>query len=494
MVRLGATPEAGVNCAVAENQVSGAPPDDRKADWVELFRDGRGTYTALLNLGIALHALDVFIITTIMPSVIADIGGLSYYTWTNLLYMVGSITGAASGAYMHSRFGGRRGYFYGGIVLLVGTVGCSIAPDMASLLVARTVKGFGGGLVMAQSMALIRELYEPRIRTRILALVTTTWSVAAVLGPALGGVFAEIGWWRGAFWATTPFVLGFLWLAWRSIPDAPPAGSTMRLPWRRLASLTLGVVCVGVTSVLDNIAATALLLIAAIALVWLTFRLDEISDHRLFPSKPMSFVLPVGTAYWIFFLISVTHSALLIFTPLFLQVLHGLTPLYIGYLSLVFSFGWTAGALIVSGWSGRLEHAGSVGGMLLTALCTAIMAAEIVTGSLMLISVVITVAGVGIGATNVVATAWGMAVARPGEENVTASSMPMIRSLGVAFGAAGAGLVANAAGLSGGTAPDTVANVAVWVLGLTAVVPVLAAGFALRAAFFPSPAAIEAAE
>ena len=51
-----------------------------------------------------------------------------------------------------------------------------------------------------------------------------------------------------------------------------------------------------------------------------------------------------------------------------------------------------------------------------------------------------------------------------------------------------------AAGLSGGTAPETVANVAVWVLGLTAVVPVLAAGFALRAAFFPSTAAIEAAE
>ncbi len=96
---------------MAENQVSGAPPDDRKADWAELFRDGRGAYTALLNLGIALHALDVFIITTIMPSVVADIGGLSYYTWTNMLYMIGSITGAASGAYMHSRFGGRRGYF-----------------------------------------------------------------------------------------------------------------------------------------------------------------------------------------------------------------------------------------------------------------------------------------------------------------------------------------------------------------------------------------------
>lgn len=474
---------------MADNQGSAVPPDDRKADWVELLRGGRAVYSVLLNLGIALHALDVFIITTIMPAVVADIGGLSYYTWANMLYMVGSIAGAASGAYMHSRFGGRRGYVYGGIVLLIGTIGCSIPPDMTSLLVARTVKGIGGGMVMAQSMALVRELYEPRLRTRMLAVITTTWSVAAVIGPAFGGVFGEIGWWRGAFWATTPFVLMFLWMAWRRVPDTQATASTMRLPWRRLSLLTLGVLCVGVTSILEGAASMVIMLAVAVAMVWLTFRIDGASDHSLFPSRPMSFTLPVGTAYWIFFLISFTHSGLLIFTPLFLQVLHGMTPLYIGYLSLVFSFGWTAGSLVISGWSGRREHMGSVGGMVLTAACIGIMAAEMATGSLTLITVLIAIAGIGIGATNVVSTAWGMAVARPGEEHVTASSMPMIRSLGVAFGAAGAGLVANAAGLRAGTAPETVADVAVWVLGLTAVIPALAAIFALRAALFRDAAA-----
>ncbi len=473
-----------VNCAMVENNGTAAPQKDRKADWADLFRDGRGVYSILLNLGIALHALDVFIITTIMPSVVADIGGLSYYTWTNMLYMVGSITGAACGVLMRTRFGSRRGYVYGGLVLLAGTAGCALAPDMASLLAARALKGFGGGLVMAQSMALIRELYEPRIRTRILAVITTTWSVAAVVGPAIGGVFAEIGWWRGAFWATAPVVLGFLWMSWPWIPETQAAGNVQRLPWRRLSLLTLGVLCVGLTSQVISQGLIAVLLIVAIALVWVTFRLDEASDHGLFPSRAMSFVSPVGTAYWIFFLISVTHSALLIFTPLFLQVLHGVTPLYVGYLSLAFSLGWTAGSLIVSGWSGRLEHFGSVAGMVLTAVCIAVMAVEMVDGSLTLITIVITVAGVGIGATNVVSTAWGMAVARAGEESVTASSMATIRSLGVAFGAAGAGLVANAAGLRTGTDPETVAGVAVWVLGLTVVPPALAALFALRAALW----------
>ena len=74
-----------------------APPAaDRKASWMELLQGGRAPYTILLNLGIGLHALDVFVVVTIMPSVVADIGGVSFCTWTSMLYMVGSICGAAA--------------------------------------------------------------------------------------------------------------------------------------------------------------------------------------------------------------------------------------------------------------------------------------------------------------------------------------------------------------------------------------------------------------
>ena len=130
-----------------------APPSDRKANWIELLQDGRAAYTILLNLGIGLHALDVFVITTIMPAVVADIGGVSFYTWTSMLYMVGSIVGAAAGGHIRARLGRQRGYVWGGVILMIGTVGCAVPPDMATLLAARTLKGIGGGLVIAQSMA-----------------------------------------------------------------------------------------------------------------------------------------------------------------------------------------------------------------------------------------------------------------------------------------------------------------------------------------------------
>ena len=463
-----------------DNNGTADPARSGKADWIDLFRDGRGIYTVLINLGIGLHALDIFIITTIMPTVVADIGGLAYYTWATMLYMVGSITGAASGGYMRDQLGRRRGYLIAGVVVLVGTVGCAVPPDMASLLAARAIKGFGGGLLVAQSMALISELYDTRMRTRILAFVTTTWSVAALIGPALGGVFAEIGWWRGAFWATVPFVLIFGWITWRSLPASAPSDVDRPLPLARLGLLTLGVMCVGVTSQVEDAVAISVLLFAATALVWFTFRLDGASDHALFPSRALSFFSPVGLAYWVFFLISVTHSALLIFVPLFLQVLHGISPLYVGYLSLVFSLAWTVGAIAVSGWSGSWERYAATGGMVLTTAGIALMGAEMVGGSMMMITFYFAIIGIGIGATNVLMTAWGMTVARKGEESVTASSMPMVRSIGVAFGAAFAGLVANAAGLDQGTRPEIVANAARWVMAVTVVPPALAVLITLR--------------
>jgi len=454
------------------------------ARWSALFRDGRGVYTLLLNLGISLHALDIFIIITVMPTVVADIGGLPYYTWTSALYMVGSIVGAACGGHMHARFGRRRGYLYGGLVLLAGSIGCAIPPDMATLLVARVVKGVGGGLVLAQSMILVRELYDGQLRTRMLALITGIWSVAAVIGPALGGVFGELGWWRGAFWATVPFAIGFCWMAAKAVPESTPENTGRRLAWRRLTMLAAGVVCVSLTSEYKQPVPAALLVVAAVALTWATFRRDAASADRLFPSHPLSLFSPVGLSYWVYFLISVTHTSLLIFAPLFLYVLHGMSPLFVGYLSLIFSFAWTGGSVLASGLSQRSGGIAAVAGMVLCAASIAVFAVGVVGGfaaPLVTVSVAITLAGFGIGATNVQMTAFGMAAALPGEESVTASSMPTIRALGVAFGAAISGLVANTAGLDGGATPETVRRVAIWVLAMSAAVPLLGALSTLRA-------------
>jgi len=241
------------------------------------------------------------------------------------------------------------------------------------------------------------------------------------------------------------------------------------------------VLTVGMTGQVGSPLATALLLAAATGLVWLSFRIDAASDHRLFPTAALSLFAPVGLAYWVYFLISLTHTCLLIFAPLFLGVLHGMSPLWVGYLALVFSIGWTVGSVAVSGWSGGRERIATVGGMILAAASIVVFAIATVGGPLMLVTISITVCGLGIGMSNVQMTAFGMSAARKGEESVTASAMQTVRSLGIAFGAAIAGLVANAAGLDRDIGAPTVANVALWVLGMTVAAPMIAALCAWRA-------------
>jgi len=452
-----------------------------RGSWSDLFRDGKAKWTLLLNLGVGLHALDVFIINTIMPTVIADIGGLSFYTWASMIYMVGSIVGAAAGHHLRVRLGKRDGYLWGGLVVLIGTIGCALPPDMFTMLVARFVKGLGGGFVIAQTQALVRDYFEPKIRTRMLGTITTTWSVAALLGPFFGGAFAEIGWWRGSFWSQVPFIVLFLWGAWKTIQPEIAQEPYRRLPWRRLLMLAAGVIAAGITSQTQNPLLNFSLIALSCGLVWITFLRDGQSADKLFPTKPLSLFNAVGLAYWVYFLISALHSALLMFAPLFLQEMHGISPLYVGYLSLVFSVGWTIGSLSVSGVSGFSERLATVCGMIGATIFILVFLWAVLVGSLLWLTISITFVGVAVGITNVLMISFGMSVAKDGEDSITASSMQTIRSLGVAYGAAAAGLIANMAGLEKGTDINTLENVAIWVLGATALTPALCAIFCLRA-------------
>ena len=65
--------------------VNETPPEEGTG-WADMFRGKRGVYTVLLNVGIGVHAIDVFVITTVMPAVVAEIGGVEFYAWTTMLY------------------------------------------------------------------------------------------------------------------------------------------------------------------------------------------------------------------------------------------------------------------------------------------------------------------------------------------------------------------------------------------------------------------------
>jgi MFS family permease len=433
-----------------------------KGSWSEIFRNGLGLYSALVIGGIAMNATQMLVIAIIMPTIVRDIGGASFYTWAAMLYTIGSIVGGASTGLVWSHLGARRAYTLGAAVFALGTVCCALAPDIGALIAARGIQGWAGGLVSGSGMALITSLFDARLRTRIIAISQGTFTACHLSGPLVGGMFAAIDWWRGSFWLMAPLMLGFAVLAYCRIPDRLSREAERSrfagVPFLRLGTLAAGVVCVAGSGSVSGLAPRALLIAGAVALVGLTFRLDGQAADRLFPRRALSLNAPIGLALWILALHGMTQTSVTLFLPLLLQVVHQVSPVVINFLSIVISMGWTAGTFTASGWSGRRERIALASGPVIATTGLACLTAVALLPGLLAMTISAFVMGIGIGVYNVHLVARAMDSAAADEQRSTAAALTSVRSIGTAFGAAIAGVVANAAGLGAATDPAAVGH------------------------------------
>jgi MFS family permease len=441
------------------------------ASWSALFHGRHLAYLVLLSLGVGVHAVGIHLVATVLPSVVADLGGAAFYTWATMLYIIASIIGTACGAPFKARLDLRRGYIVGVLVELVAWAGCALAPHIAVLLLARAIQGFGSGLLVALAYSMVSEVYTETMRARVLSAMSGVWGVAALLGPIVGGGFAGSGWWRGAFWVAIPILILLGVVAWQFLPEHVATGVTGDFPAARLTLLGLGVLGVAASGLVTPVVWRLMSLGSAAGLVWFAFRLDSNGTNRLFPSRPLSLNTLVGTASWLFFLFGTTTGIITVFLPLVLHILHGLSLLSAGYINALLSLTWTVLALCSASLRERQVRRVIWLGPLLMLLGAVGLRIYVVGGPLPLIGVCVALVGAGIGLCYAHISSWTMAAAKLGEESQTASAIPTIQSLGVAFGAAAAGLVANAAGLAMGVAPEAVASATGWVYQLSLIPP-----------------------
>lgn len=465
----------------APQRAGRADEASEKGSWAELFSGGHALYSTLIIGGIALHATQVLVIAIIMPTIVTDIGGAAYYTWAAMLYTIGSIIGASSTGVVWSRFGARKGYALGAFVFALGTTACALAPEMFSLIAARGVQGWAGGLVSGGGMALITSLYDARLRTRILAISQGTFTLCHLGGPIVGGLFAAIHWWRGSFWLMVPFMLAFAVVALLKIParleTEAERSAVAPFPFFRLAMLAVGVCAIAATGPVEGPLARAALVAFAVLLVGATFYLDHGSGNKLFPSHALSLTVPIGLCLWVLIMHAAGQTAVTLFLPLLLQVVHGVSPLFINFVTIAISMGWTVGAFLASGWSGPRERWALIAGPLVAFAGLASITAIARLPALELLALSAFAMGLGIGIYNVHLVARTMDRAPQGEQRSTAAALSSVRSLGTAFGAAIAGVIANAAGLGDATEPQAVGQ-AVSAVYLFCLIP-----FALAALF-----------
>jgi MFS family permease len=456
------------------------PQDEEVGRWSEIFVGRYGIYTLVLNLGMTVFAINQFLVSTIMPTVVADLGGLDYYTWAFSLFAVGSIVGAASAGPLSDAFGMRRVYAGAGVVLAIGLAGTALAWDMQSVVAFRLVQGVGGGAVASLAYGLVAVVYPHRLRGRVLGLVSGIWGFGTAAGPAIGGFFAEPDLWRDAFWTMMGITLVFVVLAWRYVEGRSGHGRMSDLPFWRLFFLALSVLIMSATSLVDlnwlRLAMFALaLVIAAIA-----FHRDARSAHNMFPRKITTVTSELGAGYWVLFLVSIMITFINTYTTFYLQVLHGIAPLTAGYRLAIQSAMWTTTALCLTGIKRTTEPYLITAGLVCMLVAAIAIAQTLESGPVLAIAIAIGVSGVGMGLLNIPAMQRVIAAAPETEKQLAGTSVQTVRNIGISFGAAASGMIAAMAGLVDGTSREGIVRAMEWVYGANI-------GFALLALIMVIP-------
>ena len=455
-----------------------APPN-LPAGWGELLSGKNAIYAIALSGGVTLHAVNMYIATTVMPSVIVDIGGLDFYAWTTTLFVVASILGAALAAGLLRSAGPRGAYVVASLIFAGGTLICSISPNMPVMLVGRSVQGLGGGFLYALAYGLTRLVLPERLWGRAIGLISAMFGVATLIGPAVGGVFAEYGAWRAAFWSLIPCTAAFALVAYLTLPKASrdrDAGAP--IPLLQLVLLTGAVLAVSAGSLSTELTWNLAGLIAGLAMVSLIAAADGRGGARLLPSHAFNVAAPLGALFLTISLLMISMQPE-VFVPYLLRQLHDQSPIWAGYLAALMALGWTAASLLSSRWQDSHGNWLVVGGPILVLTGLVLFglfmpirsAGEIV--HLLPICIGLVLVGFGIG------LAWPSLVTRAyasvsgSDQHLAAGSVTTVQLFSIAFGTACAGMVANFAGIAEPGGMAGASKAALWLGAVFAFAPAL---------------------
>jgi MFS family permease len=452
-----------------------------------LFSGRNAACAAALAGGVALYAVNIYIATTVLPSVVADIGGLHLYSWNTTLFVVASILGSALSTRLLGSQGSRRAYLISAAVFMAGSGACALAPSMPVMLAGRTVQGLGGGLLFALSYSMINIVLPERLWPRAMALTSAMWGVATLLGPAVGGVFAEWHAWRWAFGFLVPVTLAYGVFVWQVLPEGGAnrnAKAPLALP--QLLLLVAAALAVSAGSLAVQLSWNIASLALALLLVAVLVRVERNALRRLLPEGALRHGSPLLALYLTMALVVMGMTSET-FVPYFLQRLHEQTPLASGYIAALMAVGWTVSEILSSGWQRRGIRFAIVAGPLFVVLGMVMLALNMPaiggdgghTMALICIGLGLVGFGIGLGWPHLLTQV--LLVAPPADRDSAGASITTVQLFATALGAALAGMIVNQAGLGEQSDLPTVGNAAFWLFALFAIAPLAGWFMALRA-------------
>ncbi|MGY1778670.1 MDR family MFS transporter [Geodermatophilus sp. SYSU D00804] len=350
-----------------ENDVN--PPPDGTAPPIVLTRRRINLIFSALLAGMLVAALDQTIVSTSMPTIVGELGGVSHMAWVTTAYLLATTLVMP----VYGKFGdlwGRRTLFLVAIGLFtVASIGAALAPDFTWFVVWRGVQGLGGGGLMILSQAIIADIVPARERARYMGPIGALFGLSAVAGPLVGGFFtdtAALGW-EWCFWINVPVGVGAFLIGWFAL-SLPRRRSTTPLDVAGIVALSATTTSLVLFTDLGGsdgwtdpwtLALAAAFVVCAVAFVLVERRaVEPIVPLSLFRNPTFVVATAMGMA------VGLGMFSAIAFMPTFLQMSSGLSAANSGLLMLPMTAGIiltiqsSAGVILRTGRYKRFTTAG----------------------------------------------------------------------------------------------------------------------------------------
>lgn len=317
------------------------------------------TFVVIMSVALLLllAALDQTVVSTALPTIVADLGGLDHLSWVFTAYILTSTVVAPLYGKLGDLYGRRVMVFIAVALFLAGSLACAASSSMTALIVSRAVQGLGGGGLFVLALSVVGDVIAPKDRGKVQGVFAAVFSLSSVIGPLMGGWFVDVFSWHWIFLINLPLGAVAVLMFGLNFP-AHTAHVGHKIDWLGAALLTLALsliilVCsLGGRELPWNGALTwaliGLSLASTLAFIWAETRAVE-------PILPMSlFSLNVFSATsGISFLQGAIMLGVISFLPLYLQIALGYSPTESGFLLIPMTIGIVTTSTVAGIYMGR---------------------------------------------------------------------------------------------------------------------------------------------
>lgn len=317
------------------------------------------TFVVIMSVALLLllAALDQTVVSTALPTIVADLGGLDHLSWVFTAYILTSTVVAPLYGKLGDLYGRRVMVFIAVALFLAGSLACAASSSMTALIISRAVQGLGGGGLFVLALSVVGDVIAPKDRGKVQGVFAAVFSLSSVIGPLMGGWFVDVFSWHWIFLINLPLGAVAVLMFGLNFP-AITAHVGHKIDWLGAALLTLALSLIILVCSLggrelpwDGALTWALIglsLASTLAFIWAETRAVE-------PILPMSlFSLNVFSATsGISFLQGAIMLGTISFLPLYLQIALGYSPTESGFLLIPMTIGIVTTSTVAGIYMGR---------------------------------------------------------------------------------------------------------------------------------------------